>query len=351
MVEKLNALGKPISWERVLEIAGEASVGRPHVARALLEAGHVSSIPEAFDLYIGREGPAYAEREKMTPTEAVETLHRYGAPAVMAHPSYTKSADTVLPELVEHGLNGMEVYYRDYDEAMVAKLARQAKSARHPAPRRKRLPRPRQPRRTRARQNPPAGPRGERLPGKGIALGIDQGAGIEETPEDALYCARHPDVETYLRCGKCGTPICPRCLVQTPVGARCRECANVSRLPTFNITPEYFARGMIAAGVSGALIGTLWAILINGAGLGLLFAIIIGLGVGWAVSESVSLSTNRKRGLGLQVCAVLGVVMAYLVQENLTPGSIGFHGGLIEHGDLIAAAVGAIFAASRLKGF
>src|SRR4051794_10445924 len=77
MVKKLEALGKPISWERVLEIAGEASVGRPHVARALLEAGHVTSIPEAFDLYIGRNGPAYAEREKLEPAEAVETLKRY----------------------------------------------------------------------------------------------------------------------------------------------------------------------------------------------------------------------------------------------------------------------------------
>ena len=127
MVEKLNALGKPISWERVLEIAGEASVGRPHVARALVEAGHVTTIPEAFELYIGRDGPAYAEREKMTPEEAVETLHRFGSPALMAHPSYTKSADVVLPELVKHGLDGMEVYYRDYDEAMVARLAAQAK--------------------------------------------------------------------------------------------------------------------------------------------------------------------------------------------------------------------------------
>jgi predicted metal-dependent phosphoesterase TrpH len=127
MVEKLNAIGKPVTWERVLEIAGEASVGRPHVAQALLEAGHVTSIPEAFDLYIGRNGPAYAEREKMTPREAVETLRRYGAPAVMAHPSYTKSSSTVLPELVGSGLAGMEVYYRDYTPDLVAELARKAK--------------------------------------------------------------------------------------------------------------------------------------------------------------------------------------------------------------------------------
>jgi len=127
MVEKLNALGKPVSWERVLEIAGEASIGRPHVAQALVEAGHVATIPEAFERYIGRDGPAYAEREKMTPREAIETLHRYGAPAVMAHPSYTKDADAILAELTQCGLNGMEVYYRDYDQAMVSRLAAKAK--------------------------------------------------------------------------------------------------------------------------------------------------------------------------------------------------------------------------------
>ena len=126
MVEKLVAIGKPISWDRVLEIAGEASVGRPHVAQALVEAGHVATIPEAFDLYIGRNGPAYAEREKMTPLEAVQTLRRYGAPAVMAHPSFTKSAEVILPELVQAGLAGMEVYYKNYDEETVANLAAMA---------------------------------------------------------------------------------------------------------------------------------------------------------------------------------------------------------------------------------
>jgi hypothetical protein len=184
-------------------------------------------------------------------------------------------------------------------------------------------------------------------------LGTDRGTELEETPEEAVYCARHPDVETYLRCGKCDTPICPRCLVQTPVGARCRDCANISRLPTFNVTPEYFARGMVAAGVSGAIVGVIWAVLTGGAGLGLFFAIFLGLGVGWAVSESVSRATNGKRGLGLQICAILGVAMAYLVMENLTPGGIIPQGrrGLLGEGELIAALVGAAFAFSRLKGF
>jgi len=129
MAEKLTELGKPIRWERVLEIAGEASVGRPHVAQALVEAGHVTTIPEAFDLYIGRNGPAYVEREKMTPLQAVQTLHRYGAPAVFAHPSFTKSFDEVVPELVAAGLAGMEVYYKDYSHETVLTLA--GKAAKH----------------------------------------------------------------------------------------------------------------------------------------------------------------------------------------------------------------------------
>ena len=102
-------------------------MGRPHVARALVEAGYVTSIPEAFDLYIGRNGPAYAEREKLTPMEAVETLLRYGGKPVLAHPSYIKDLHAVLPELKAAGLVGMEVYYSDYDEAMQPLLAGVAK--------------------------------------------------------------------------------------------------------------------------------------------------------------------------------------------------------------------------------
>ena len=126
MCEKLAAIGKPISWDRVQEIAGDASVGRPHVAQALIEAGHVATIPDAFDLYIGRNGPAYVEREKMTPLQAIQTLRKYGSPAVFAHPSFTKSFDDVVPALVEAGLVGMEVYYKNYDPEMVQTLAAKA---------------------------------------------------------------------------------------------------------------------------------------------------------------------------------------------------------------------------------
>jgi hypothetical protein len=182
-------------------------------------------------------------------------------------------------------------------------------------------------------------------------LGTDRGADLDENPEGAVYCARHPNVETYLRCGRCDTPICPRCLIQTPVGARCRECANLTRLPTFNVTPAYFARGMTAAIFAGAIVGVVWAAISDGRSQVGLFTVVIGLGVGWLLSEAVSLSANRKRGLGLQICAVLGVALAYMVLMNISPYGISFSIPLRFQGDLIAAIIAAIFAGSRLKGF
>ena len=59
-----------------------------------------------------------------------------------------------------------------------------------------------------------------------------------------MKCATHPEVETNLTCGKCGTPICPRCLVQTPVGARCRKCAGLRRLPTYEIAPQQYLKAV-----------------------------------------------------------------------------------------------------------
>ncbi len=126
MVEKLAALGMPVSWERVKEIAGDASIGRPHVARALVEAGHVASTDEAFERYIGRNGPAYAEREKMTPTQAVALIRAAGGIPVVAHPTYIDDMEGELARLVPAGLMGMEVYYRRYTPEQVERLRKVA---------------------------------------------------------------------------------------------------------------------------------------------------------------------------------------------------------------------------------
>lgn len=118
MVEKLIALGAPISMERVLAFAGSGSVGRPHVARALVEAGWVSETAEAFVRYIGRNGPAYVERLKVTPAQAVEILRRSGGVPVLAHPGWLGS-DAMVEDLLAAGLEGIEAYYPDHTPAMV----------------------------------------------------------------------------------------------------------------------------------------------------------------------------------------------------------------------------------------
>jgi 3',5'-nucleoside bisphosphate phosphatase len=113
MVDALAALGAPISIERVFEIAGEGSVGRPHVAQALLEAGHIQSIEEAFERFIGHGGPAYFEGFRLEPHEAVELIHQVGGLAVWAHPVELdgKVWGDYLPRLVRAGVDGLEAYY------------------------------------------------------------------------------------------------------------------------------------------------------------------------------------------------------------------------------------------------
>ena len=131
MVRKLNALGYAIAWERVQEIAGDASIGRPHVAAALVEAGYFQYPNQAFDTLIGRSGAAYVERAKLTPEDAVRLLRDNGAVPVMAHPTYSKvktdrgevvSLRDTLARLKERGLMGVEVFYGDYTPEQVARL-------------------------------------------------------------------------------------------------------------------------------------------------------------------------------------------------------------------------------------
>ncbi len=131
MAEVLTQMGAPVRFERILEIAGEGSVGRPHVAQALLEAGHVSGFGEAFEKYIGRNSPAYVERMKFTPTEACALIRRAGGLPVLAHPVFfdrygkIKSAldmEVLLPEMIGAGLAGLETYYPGYDAVTIEYL-------------------------------------------------------------------------------------------------------------------------------------------------------------------------------------------------------------------------------------
>ncbi len=118
MVELLNEHGIDITWERVREIA-KGSVGRPHVAEALLEAGYVKTFGEAFEKYIGSGCFAYVPRYKLTPIDAVRFIASANGVPVIAHPIQLPGLDELhhwLPGLCEAGMVGLETYYGQYTQ-------------------------------------------------------------------------------------------------------------------------------------------------------------------------------------------------------------------------------------------
>jgi hypothetical protein len=123
MIEKLATMGVHIEWTRVQDIAGAGSVGRPHIAQAMLEKGYIPSLKEAFNNYIGREAPAYVEREKMTPEEVVELITQVGGLAVLAHPAQIDDLEHLIPRLQRVGLVGVEAYYNSYPPKTIQYLA------------------------------------------------------------------------------------------------------------------------------------------------------------------------------------------------------------------------------------
>src|SRR3989337_4608312 len=124
-----------------------------------------------------------------------------------------------------------------------------------------------------------------------------------------VQCPRHPKVETELTCGRCETPICPRCAVFTDVGARCPTCAPARKLPQFEVGFVHLLRGAAAALGTGAALGTAWGALLPGR-IGFL-GLFLAAALGYAIAEAVSVVTNRKAGPALQVVAAAGALAAY----------------------------------------
>lgn len=157
-----------------------------------------------------------------------------------------------------------------------------------------------------------------------------------------MKCTSHPNVETDLRCGKCERPICPRCMVQTPVGARCGECARFNKLPTYRVSISHYVRA-VGAGVGIALgMGVVWGLLARFLPFFYL-NIILGGAIGYAVGEIISLAVNRKRGLGLAVIAGLAMCLAYLI-ALLIPWGLRF-----TLFDLAALGLGVFAAVTRVS--
>ncbi|MFB6874482.1 PHP domain-containing protein [Streptomyces sp. NPDC056323] len=127
MVRKLQEFGVPVEWEQVARIAGDGSVGRPHIATALVELGVVGTVSDAFTPeWLADGGRAYAEKHELDPFDAIRLVKAAGGVTVFAHPAAVKRGE-VVPEssialLAAAGLDGIEVDHMDHDEPTRARL-------------------------------------------------------------------------------------------------------------------------------------------------------------------------------------------------------------------------------------
>jgi hypothetical protein len=125
MVDKLRGLGVGITTDDVFEIVGDASPGRPHVAKALVKIGQVASIQEAFDRYISNDGPANVPKLTLTPAEARTVIERAGGVPIVAHPAFGLPPDLVQ-RLVDDGCQGLEVYHPEHSDGDTRRLRKMA---------------------------------------------------------------------------------------------------------------------------------------------------------------------------------------------------------------------------------
>lgn len=132
MVRNLREMGHPIAFERVAEIAEGKNIGRPHVAQALVEAGVVATVADAFsDEFMGSGGRAYVEKRALHPLDAIPLMKRAGALAVLAHPVHWRDGrpvpDELIERMVEAGLDGIEAAHPDQDAAAEARYREMAR--------------------------------------------------------------------------------------------------------------------------------------------------------------------------------------------------------------------------------
>jgi predicted metal-dependent phosphoesterase TrpH len=125
ILERLNQLGIDITFQEVLKVSGGGQVGRPHFANVLLEKKYVRSFQEAFDRFLKKGAPAYVDKIRLTPKEALHFISEANGVAVLAHPNTLgmngySELEKVILQLVEEGLKGIEVYYPEHSPSEVA---------------------------------------------------------------------------------------------------------------------------------------------------------------------------------------------------------------------------------------
>lgn len=118
IVGKLRNMGVDITLEQVRTIAENGAIGRPHIARAMINKGYISNIKDAFRVYIGKGCPAYVDRYKLSPAEAIEMIKKLGGISVLAHPGLVKSREHVS-RIIDLGIDGIEVYHSKHDDETI----------------------------------------------------------------------------------------------------------------------------------------------------------------------------------------------------------------------------------------
>ncbi len=122
MISILRELGFDLDRDEVMRDADDGSIGRPHVARALMRLGVVTSVGEAFDRFLSPGKPGWVPRDRFTPEQAVALLESNGALPVLAHPYSTGEIEATVDRLVPVGLRGLEVFYGEYSDAQRRQL-------------------------------------------------------------------------------------------------------------------------------------------------------------------------------------------------------------------------------------
>lgn len=116
MLANLERLGYPLDWERVRVIAADASIGRPHIAHAMVERGYLEHYKDAFNGLLNNGGEAFVGRTGVTLEDAARTIRSAGGAAVLAHPLYVEEYGTIVPRLPDMGIVGIEAHYANYNE-------------------------------------------------------------------------------------------------------------------------------------------------------------------------------------------------------------------------------------------
>lgn len=122
IIDALRNLGVPIDDDIAPALASEEAVGRPHIARAMVAAGHVENVQEAFDKWIDRSGPAYVPRQGMRTRDAIDAITNAGGICVLAHYPAAPEQPNLTRLLLDWGVRGLEVYYRRYLPETVTKM-------------------------------------------------------------------------------------------------------------------------------------------------------------------------------------------------------------------------------------